>query len=78
RYGTPSEPRDLSSLPCIANPSSTGVKVWRLERGNKSVAVTVGGRFKANNPGVSRRLALLGEGIIVLDEVMASQDLAAG
>jgi len=76
--GTPQKPEDLSRFPCIVNPNARAGDVWRLNKNGLDADVTVQGRFKANNPGVMRRLAMLGAGIIVLDEAMAALDLEAG
>ncbi len=78
QHGTPHKPEDLSRFPCIVNPNSGAGDVWRLSKNGLTAGVTVQGRFKANNPGVIRRLAMLGAGIIVLDEAMAALDVGAG
>lgn len=79
RVGIPSQPADLANHDCLS--MKTGPRtVWKLSHAGASDAseVEVGGRFQLNSVGLLRRLATLDLGIVLLADVVAVDDLAAG
>ncbi len=87
KHGMPRTPADLSRHQCLR----INEQPWRLQRmsGRKSAAtatppaaatqsVPVGGQICANNPGMLRRLALLGRGIFSGAALMLQDDLRSG
>ncbi|GLQ91502.1 transcriptional regulator [Dyella acidisoli] len=75
RSGKPKEPAELKQHECL-NIVRGGL--WALQRGAKSVQVSVGSRFTVNNVGLIRRLATLGMGIVLVPREIVADDLAAG
>ncbi|GLQ44486.1 transcriptional regulator [Dyella nitratireducens] len=75
RTGEPAEPADLKRHECL-NIIRGGV--WTLHKGKRSIEISIGSRFAANNVGLIRRLATLGMGIVLVPEEIVSDDLAAG
>jgi DNA-binding transcriptional LysR family regulator len=88
KHGMPRIPADLSRHQCLR----INEQPWRLQRmaGRKTSAPTgtspasatqsvpVSGQICANNPGMLRRLALLGLGIFSGAELMLQEDLRSG
>jgi DNA-binding transcriptional LysR family regulator len=88
KHGMPRMPADLSRHQCLR----INEQPWRLQRmaGRKRSAPTgtsppsanqsvpVSGQICANNPGMLRRLALLGLGIFSGAELMLQEDLRSG
>jgi DNA-binding transcriptional LysR family regulator len=75
RAGTPAKPGDLAQHECLCMPRAAN---WTLEKGKKSVEVTVGGRFTLNSVGMIRRLATLDQGIALFAQEIVVDDLAEG
>lgn len=75
--GKPRQPADLARHECLRF-HGPKADTWTLHRGNESTQVDVGGRFRANSVGMLQRLARHGQGIALLAEAIAAQDVAEG
>lgn len=82
RRGTPRHPADLADHDCLLYSLAARPDVWRFvgddSTGGGEVAVTVQGRFQANNGDVMRVLALEGQGIVCQPTFLIGEDLKAG
>lgn len=63
KVGTPSHPQALTTHECILDGNMSEPTVWRFNLDNREAAVQVHGRFSANAPAASARLAASGLGI---------------
>ena len=75
-HGTPTKPGDLERCNCLR----TSNRPWTLRNihnGDQTV-VEVSGTVTANNPGLLRRLALQGVGVVALAEALADDDIRTG
>lgn len=78
RTGSPSVPGDLSSHACLHfSPMAEG-RSWRLARGGRSVEVAIRPVMSADNAEVLRQAALAGQGLALLADFVAAEDIAAG
>ncbi|MHA7682613.1 LysR family transcriptional regulator [Cupriavidus sp. PET2-C1] len=75
RSGEPNKPADLDRHECL---SILKAGSWTLRDGRRSVTVSVGGRFMLNSVGMSRRLATLDMGIVLMPEEVVADELASG
>jgi DNA-binding transcriptional LysR family regulator len=75
--GEPVEPSDLAAHQCLRMRTAEAGH-WTLHKGGTAMDVKVGGRFLLNNVGIVQRLATLDQGIAVLAEEAAGEDLAHG
>lgn len=75
RSGEPNKPADLDRHECL---SILKAGTWTLHDGKRSTAVSVGGRFVLNSVGMSRRLATLDMGIVLMPEEVVADELASG
>ncbi|WP_234994855.1 LysR family transcriptional regulator [Microbulbifer donghaiensis] len=75
RAGEPAHPSDLDQHECIGFPQS---RLWTLHSDTETIEVAVGGRFVLNNVGMTRRLATLDMGVILVPEQIVAEDLASG
>jgi DNA-binding transcriptional LysR family regulator len=75
-HGEPRVPQDLVAHECLLFGASQ--TSWRLMRGDESIEVKVGGRYRFNSIGMIQRMAGLGTGVALLAELLAGDDLAAG
>lgn len=75
RSGEPSKPADLERHACL---SILKAGSWTLRDGKRSATVSVGGRFTLNSVGMSRRLATLDMGIVLMPEEVVADELASG
>jgi DNA-binding transcriptional LysR family regulator len=73
--GEPAQPADLIQHECLRF-SKAGR--WKLHDSTQTTEIEVGGRFIVNSVGMLRRLATLDQGIALLAEEIAADDLAAG
>lgn len=73
--GVPSHPAQLAQHQCLG---FAHAGTWELHRGAEVVQAAVGGRFAVNSIGMFRRLATLGQGIALLAQEIAADDVAAG
>ncbi|OAF09886.1 LysR family transcriptional regulator [Bradyrhizobium centrolobii] len=73
--GEPREPADLIRHQCLCMPRAGS---WTLQSGAKKIDVAVKGRFTLNSVGMICRLAIHDQGIALLSEAIASDDLARG
>lgn len=73
--GALKEPRDLARHECLCMPRASS---WTLHAGTKQVDIVVKGRFTLNSVGMICRLAIQDQGIALLSEAIAADDLARG
>lgn len=79
RHGHPAEPNELAAHECLGMSYWRRSDVWRLVGPNGiTCAVTVRGRFTANQGNALRIAALSGIGIALQPEPLLADDLAAG
>lgn len=75
--GEPGHPANLAGHECLGfRPAKANV--WTLHNTDESIEVTVGGRFQINSVGLIRRLSTLDQGIAILPEEIAAEDVAHG
>ena len=72
------EPDDLRRHPCLLHTELSRGDVWQFRKGPKKRAVTVKGRFSANNSEALLALARSGQGIAMLAHWLVEGDLRAG
>lgn len=77
QFGEPSRPTDLSNHECLMLHISKD-NLWRLQSAEDAIEVSVNGRFRLNSIGLMRRMAALAQGIAVLPEEIAAEDVAHG
>ncbi|WP_262021738.1 LysR family transcriptional regulator [Vibrio quintilis] len=75
KIGVPDHPSILKHHQCIGFPK---MKTWVLTDGNKKVSVEINGRFSLNNIGMMKRLAVLGQGIILIPQTAIESELETG
>ncbi|MBE4601116.1 LysR family transcriptional regulator [Vibrio navarrensis] len=63
--GIPAQPDELQHYDCIGFPK---IDKWTLVKGSESLSVEVGGKFRVNNVGMMKRLAVLNQGVIMLPD----------
>lgn len=79
RHGTPQTPADLGGHECLLLVGSQGRQdVWRLQDGDREVAVRVGGRLESNQGELLRDAAVAGLGIALHSTWHVNGDLRAG
>jgi DNA-binding transcriptional LysR family regulator len=79
RVGALRSPRDLEPCECIrAGGARATTATWILERGRARATVPIRGRFVVNNLSLALELAVLGMGVVAIDEAMAHRAVAAG
>jgi DNA-binding transcriptional LysR family regulator len=74
-FGEPGKPVDLERHECFDIPKADS---WTLSDGKQTVTVPVDGRFMLNSVGMIRRLATLGQGIILMPEEIVADELSSG
>jgi len=77
RFGTPRQPSDLVKHECLRLRTPRPDN-WILSTAGETIEVEIAGRFQLNSVGMLRRLAMLDQGIAVLAEGIAAEDLASG
>ena len=78
RYGVPDSPQVLERHACLLMTSGSP-RQWVLHhRDGGSVTLPIQGRYRINSPGVIQRLAVLGQGIAALPDLLVQADLQAG
>ena len=75
RFGAPASPQELSAHQCLP---MLKTRRWELYRDKESEQVAISGRYTLNGAGMLRRLAALGQGIILLPEEIVAHELACG
>ncbi|MGE7958304.1 LysR family transcriptional regulator [Pseudomonas sp. NPDC089530] len=75
RAGEPGTPAELERHQCL---SILKAGSWTLHEHTRSETVTVGGRYALNSMGMLRRLAALDQGIALMPEEIAADELASG
>lgn len=75
RLGIPQSPQELEHHECLGMLKANS---WRLHRGTEQQNVTVSSRYVLNSVGMIRRLAVLGQGIILMPEAIVADELLAG
>jgi len=73
--GEPADPAELLQHECIGYPK---FGPWVLHKGDASCEVAIGRRFTVNSVGMYRSLAVLDQGIALLAEGVAADDVAEG
>lgn len=73
--GFPKHPGELSEHQCLGFPRAGG---WILHRGEERTETRVRGRYVLNSVGMIKRLATLGQGIVLLPREVVAEDVAAG
>ncbi|WP_416407180.1 LysR substrate-binding domain-containing protein [Agrobacterium rosae] len=73
--GAPTTPAELAGHECICMPRSLK---WTLQRDTEKVDVEISGRFTLNSVGMMSALAVSHQGIALLPEKIAADDLASG
>jgi DNA-binding transcriptional LysR family regulator len=73
--GTPTDPNDLVRHECLYMPKAN---IWRLRCGKKTIETEVKGRFMLNSNSMIRRLAALGQGVAMIPEQLAADQLKNG
>jgi DNA-binding transcriptional LysR family regulator len=76
--GTPREPSDLASHPCMAYWRESSDDAWTLSDGTRREQVRVRGRYHANNPEAVADAALAGLGVALLPRYLCDAALADG
>ncbi len=76
RFGSPRVPEDLESHNCIALLDVASSTRWPFERGEKMISV--GGDVTVNNADALLRLALMGKGIIRMNEMVVGEAIGHG
>jgi len=80
-HGTPRHPDDLSQHNCLYYLRSAGAPAWSftpLRRPRERHSVPIRGNFSANNSEALRQVALDGQGIALLPDFSAADDIKAG
>jgi len=76
--GEPLDPEELSERPCMCYWREISDEAWSFVRSDRSAAIRVRSRFRANNPEAVADAARSGLGIALLPEYVCEPDLAAG
>ena len=67
KYGVPSKPQDLASLPCVIDTNGRWLSNWQFQRDNGDIfSVAVSGPLEVNSPLAARAAALSGLGFSIL------------
>ncbi|RZF55984.1 LysR family transcriptional regulator [Acinetobacter halotolerans] len=75
QHGIPQHPNDLVHHECLSFPNNTS---WKLYRSEETVEVKIGARFMLNNVGMTRKLSILGQGILFTPYEVVQDDLNDG
>ncbi|ROC65063.1 LysR family transcriptional regulator [Klebsiella quasipneumoniae] len=75
RSGTLQSPQELENHECLGMMKANQ---WTLHRGAEQQTITVSSRYMMNNVGMIRRLAALGQGIMLTPETIVAGELSAG
>lgn len=75
--GEPAVPTDLTKHQCLRM-KGVDVETWSLQADGQTVAVPISGRYLLNDATMIHRLATLGQGIAILGESVAAEDVARG
>lgn len=68
-------PAELYQYDCIGFPK---VDSWTLTNGKEQIEAVCSGRFQLNNVGMMKRLAVLGQGVILIPESAIEEEIASG
>ncbi|SDD71992.1 DNA-binding transcriptional regulator, LysR family [Cupriavidus sp. YR651] len=75
KMGEPDDPADLARRECLTILKAGS---WTLHDGKRTATVPVSGRFILNSVGMSRRLATLDMGIVLMPQEIVADELASG
>lgn len=78
RHGTPSEPDDLSAHNCIIYSFDEKVNIWRFQKGDELVSVSVSGNFRCDNGDLIVSAVEAGTGLAILPVWMVNDALKTG
>ncbi|MBO9398349.1 LysR family transcriptional regulator [Shimia sp. R9_2] len=76
--GTPSHPKDLSTLTCLSFKTETERTIWRFKTGDEVLDIPVSGRFQVGSLVLLREAAKSGLGIAMLPIWTVRDDLDTG
>jgi DNA-binding transcriptional LysR family regulator len=75
RSGIPQSPQELEHHECLGMLKTNS---WTLHHGKEQKNITVSSRYVLNSVGMIRRLAVLGQGIILMPEAIVADELSTG
>lgn len=79
KHGKPKTPGDLTKHNCLVYAyQETGAREWAFKRDDEVYQVKVDGNLCTNNSSALRNVALLGQGIIYVPQVLVYEDLQQG
>jgi DNA-binding transcriptional LysR family regulator len=78
KFGTPTHPAQLSGHQCLSFSALAAGDTWTFTRGRSTEAITVHGRYRANDADALRTLAIAAQGIAIQAEFNTTDDIAAG
>lgn len=73
RHGLPQAPEDLRDHNCIVYRARNYDNVWRLTKGDRTIPIVVSGNLQTVSPAVLLTSAVVGLGIVVLQESMVRE-----
>lgn len=76
--GTPSHPHALETHDCILDGNMADPTIWRFKNADQQLAVNVDGRFRANAPAASAKLAASGVAIARCPAYTVAEALRSG
>lgn len=77
-YGAPTEPDDLTHLPCLHYGNLASGNAWTLSNGEREETIRTNGSLCSNNGDVLRDGAVAGLGIALLPTFIIGKELQAG
>lgn len=78
RRGTPQTPRDLAAHEALIYTGTANPEVWRFRSGQRTIAVRIQGRFRADNGDALREAAIAGLGVTLLPTWLTTADVSRG
>jgi DNA-binding transcriptional LysR family regulator len=79
KYGKPSRPQELASLPCIIDTNGRWLSNWPFAGGaGETMSVSVSGPIEVNSPIAARAAALAGLGFAILPDFIAASEIENG
>lgn len=78
KFGTPTHPRDLANHSCVRDTNSDTPNRWSFEIEGVQTTVPVHGRFTCNSSAAGLAVARRAQGLAMVPDIFAEQDLVAG
>jgi DNA-binding transcriptional LysR family regulator len=75
KVGTPRHPSDLRNHQCIEFPQ---VDAWSFRRGEETARIAIDGNVRPNSPGMAKRFAALGLGLVLIPDRLVTDEVALG